>query len=683
MNVQIVPPAGRLLAPGHFSTGSTIAGVPDATKPVVSLVTAGQSGRFEGELDIVDLAWDATGHITRFDVLMTGVGEIRWNEPEPPGVTIGAHAFTFPRTPLGLAPIYQREWLHNTSGAAISIGAIGVSGSAAGDFAVSGDSCGNRALAAGASCSFLVGYSAKAVGPRIAALAIPIGGAVRSVALSGTTLLGTNSLVFDGYPWVTGGVKNVDTAGPFDMHVWPRPAYFEWQITKPYGVGGTVADLALVSADGGPLQPGQHTTVGVTDGGHGQYGASISATGHGCGTYRGTVNVHAFAPDRNGMPSIADVDFTIVCDDDDANPVVGTLLWQSRSDVTPPPAPTGVTVSGMTATWTPPASTDAVRTIARLVAGDGSNATPTSGWPLADGTGRQAQLPSAGAGRYTVAVFAVDAAGNVSGAGAVPYTVGSTAPTVTVPTAPIITKVIAGDRSVTVTFTPPASDGGSPITGYQLRATSLPTPVTGGGSPLTMTGLTNGAPYVFQLVAVSAAGTGQPAVTGTVVPQAPTAPPPAAKELLPDPGFEAGTGGWKAFVTGTLTTVASPVHSGSAALKVAAPNTSPGTLVGLTQNTVVSSTVAGAVYTASCWVRPISAGLGVRAEFLEYTQNFSSNLHMPMTTVASLAAGTWTQVTWSGTAVRSGERMIPQIYSVNQTAATGAILYDDCSVTVR
>ncbi|MGH1549674.1 hypothetical protein ACRAWB_11080 [Leifsonia poae] len=79
-------------------------------------------------------------------------------------------------------------------------------------------------------------------------------------------------------------------------------------------------------------------------------------------------------------------------------------------------------------------------------------------------------------------------------------------------------------------------------------------------------------------------------------------------------------------------------------------------------------------------MRPSAGGLNIQARFLEYTQNFGSDIHLPLTSIASLPANTWTKVTWAGTAQRSGERMVPQIYSTNQTSTTGSIVYDDCSV---
>lgn len=76
------------------------------------------------------------------------------------------------------------------------------------------------------------------------------------------------------------------------------------------------------------------------------------------------------------------------------------------------------------------------------------------------------------------------------------------------PGAPTIGNVTAADRQATVTFTAPASDGGTPITGYPVTATPVPVPgapgvITQQGTtpPIVVAGLSNGFTYNFTVVA--------------------------------------------------------------------------------------------------------------------------------------------------------------------------------------
>jgi len=94
------------------------------------------------------------------------------------------------------------------------------------------------------------------------------------------------------------------------------------------------------------------------------------------------------------------------------------------------------------------------------------------------------------------------------------------------------TSIVAtptGSSSASVSFVPPTSDGGSPITGYIVTATSTPSApakrkttaaiitVSGTSSPIVVTGLVFGVNYIFTVVATNAVGTSPSTSTPTTV----------------------------------------------------------------------------------------------------------------------------------------------------------------------
>ncbi|MEO7104494.1 MAG: FG-GAP-like repeat-containing protein [Gemmatimonadaceae bacterium] len=94
----------------------------------------------------------------------------------------------------------------------------------------------------------------------------------------------------------------------------------------------------------------------------------------------------------------------------------------------------------------------------------------------------------------------------------------------TVPSEPFISKAEAGDARASISFTPPLAGGASPITGYAATCTQGTRPGTfissGPASPLTVTGLNNGKPYLCSVTASSAAGTSLPSKSVSVRPLA-------------------------------------------------------------------------------------------------------------------------------------------------------------------
>ena len=101
----------------------------------------------------------------------------------------------------------------------------------------------------------------------------------------------------------------------------------------------------------------------------------------------------------------------------------------------------------------------------------------------------------------------------------------------TVPGAPTIGTATPGNSQATVTWSAPASNGGSAITGYvvtpYIGATAQTTTTVGNVLTTPITGLTNGTTYTFRVAAINSVGTGSQSansntVTPATVPGAPT-----------------------------------------------------------------------------------------------------------------------------------------------------------------
>jgi uncharacterized protein (TIGR02145 family) len=107
---------------------------------------------------------------------------------------------------------------------------------------------------------------------------------------------------------------------------------------------------------------------------------------------------------------------------------------------------------------------------------------------------------------YTFTVTATNANG-IGPASSASNSVTLSAPS-TVPGAPTIGTATKGNAQAAVTFTAPASNGGSTITGYTVTSSPGGIIATGSGSPITVTGLTNGTAYTFTVTATNVNGTG-------------------------------------------------------------------------------------------------------------------------------------------------------------------------------
>jgi hypothetical protein len=179
------------------------------------------------------------------------------------------------------------------------------------------------------------------------------------------------------------------------------------------------------------------------------------------------------------------------------------------------------------------------------------------------------------------------------------------------PGAPVISTVKPGDKTVTVSWSPPSNDGGSTITAYKVSAT----PGSQSCSTVTktscaVTGLTNGTSYAFSVTATNRIGTSSPSTPLSAIP---ALVPGSPSQVTAKPGDDAATITWKdATVTGgspitgylvtALHTTSSCTSTGTSCVLTGLVNGTTYQVVVVAQNAVGNSPETAAVAVRPRWV---------------------------------------------------------------------------------
>ena len=238
------------------------------------------------------------------------------------------------------------------------------------------------------------------------------------------------------------------------------------------------------------------------------------------------------------------------------------------------------------------------------------------------------------------------------------------------PAAPVVSAV-GQTQAALVSWTAP-SDGGSPITNYNVyRAT---TPGGEGAQPIATlsaattsyqdSGLVAGTTYYYQVSAVNSIGEGARSAEMSATATAPA-------NLVGNASFEAGLTGWNA--SGGTLSISTSAHSGSAAAAIAATASGATPLLNDSPDWN-KSTQSNTTCVASAWVQGPS-GLTVLIRLREYQ---SSKLVGYNTGTFTFPASGWIQVSVSAVVAGGGDDMDLNIYG-KSFAAGQTLLIDDVS----
>ncbi len=320
----------------------------------------------------------------------------------------------------------------------------------------------------------------------------------------------------------------------------------------------------------------------------------------------------------------------------------------------PPGPPTAVTATSYAngqsvVAWTAPSSNGGSTITGYEVTSSGGQTCTTTGATtctvsgLANGTS------------YTFTVTATNALGtglaSVASAAATPATV---------PGAPTGATAVGGYTQATVTWAAPASNGGAAVTGYTVTSSSGGHTCTTGGTSCVVTGLTDGTPYTFTVIATNAAGNSSASAATTSV--TPTTTVPGAPTTVTASSSANGQ---------SVVSWTAPTYTGGSSIIHYTVTSSPGAKICTTSNgTTTTCTVTGLTNgTAYTFTVTATNGIGTGPASAPSAPATPSTVPgAPTGVTATTHQNTSSVVSWTAPTSNGGS----SITSYTVTSSTGA-----------